>query len=123
MSKYTEDFHSFERVTGIFFRTLQDISWYLDDDFIITVPRDFIFDVSVPSYLQWLFHPDDVRYFKAAALHDYLLKKGWSRLVAGGIFHDALKADQVPVIPRLTMWLAVSLWKYNTITSQGDING
>jgi hypothetical protein len=59
-----------------------------------------------------LFDPKDHRFMKAAALHDWLLDRDWSRLTAGAIFHNALQADGVVLWRRLVMWLAVSLWKY-----------
>jgi hypothetical protein len=78
----------------------------------VTVPKGFIFDVSIPLPLWWLFDPNDRRTFKAAALHDWLLQDGWSRVTAAAEFNNALTADRVPFWRRLTMFLAVALWKY-----------
>ena len=79
---------------------------------VVTVPPDWFFDVSVPGFLRWAFSPDDPRYLKAAALHDWLLVDGWSRVAAGAVFHDALRADGVGPLRRLAMWIAVSVWRW-----------
>lgn len=126
MSKYTEDSHNFENTSGINFKTLDEIHWYLDKNLSVTVPEGFVFDVSVPYCLRLVFNPKDKQYLKAAALHDYLLQNGWTRLVAGGIFHDALLADGVTTWRRLLMWFSVSLWNYRKYYQsylRGNLNG
>ena len=76
------------------------------------VPAGFVFDVSVPWFLHWIFNPHADRYFKAAALHDHMLSVGWDRLTAAAQFHLALTADGVPVWRRLPMFLATALFRY-----------
>lgn len=76
------------------------------------VRADFQFDVSVPRFMQWAFNPNDRRFLKAAALHDHMLLDGWSRVESAAVFHEALKADKVPRVKRLAMFLAVALWRY-----------
>lgn len=79
---------------------------------VYIVPAGFTFDVSIPGWLHWLFDPEDVRYHKAACLHDHMLKSGWNRLTAAGEFHEGLKADRVSYCRRLIMYLAVAMWKF-----------
>lgn len=76
------------------------------------VEKGFLFDVSIPWWATWLFSRHDPKFLKAAALHDHMLKAGWSRISAGAEFHNALLADGVSAWRRIVMWLAVSLWKY-----------
>jgi hypothetical protein len=55
------------------------------------VPEGFMFDVSIPLCLGWLFDRNNPKYFKAAALHDYLLEIGYDRVSAAGAFNHGLK--------------------------------
>jgi hypothetical protein len=41
-----------------------------------------------------------------------MLINEWSRIEAGAIFHEALKADKVRRWKRFTMFMAVVIWKY-----------
>ncbi len=115
MSDYTEHTVAPIHVGGIVYRTRSPIIWavgFKESNWRVIVPASFEFDVSVPFWLRCLFNPHEPRYFKAAALHDWLLKKGWDRMVTGAVFHDALRADGVSKWRALAMWLAVSLWRY-----------
>lgn len=79
----------------------------------VLVPPGFRFDVSVPSWLQWLVNPHDTRFLKAAALHDWtLVKNGWDRVASAALFHDGLLADGVGKWDRLKMTLAVIVWRW-----------
>lgn len=114
MSHYTAGPAIAEPVDGGKYRLVQSIIWHVGSATgpVYVVPVGFVFDVSVPWWLTWLFNPDDPHFFKAAALHDRMLSEGWDRITAGAEFHNALKADGVPTWQRLMMWLGVSLWKY-----------
>lgn len=114
MSDYTDNPIRFRHVDGIRFELTQQITWRIGhiDGPRYVVPAGFVFDVSIPTWLRWLFNPATRQYFKAAALHDHMLISGWDRIVAGATFHQALAADGVSRWRRLAMWLAVSLWKY-----------
>lgn len=95
--------------------TLSPVEWWVgrdDSGTLITVPAGFVFDVSIPLGLTWLFDPFDRRYFRASCLHDWLLIDGWNRITAGAVFHEALTAEDISLFRRLCMWLAVSLFKY-----------
>lgn len=103
------------RVSGIRYRTTRILPWEIGrkgSGLWVEVPPGAVFDVSIPRPLWWAFNPHDVRYLKAAALHDELLKLGWNRVTAAAVFHEALKADKVPRGRRLAMLLAVTLWRY-----------
>lgn len=76
------------------------------------VPGGFMFDVSIPWYLSWLFNRHNPRYFKASALHDYLLSIGYDRVSCAGAFNHGLKAEGVPYLTRFVMTLAVALFKF-----------
>lgn len=79
----------------------------------VTVPPGYVFDVSVPPPLRWLFDPADPRYLKAACLHDWLLDDGWYRVTAAGVFGAALRADGVGFWRRVAMVVAVVLWRFD----------
>lgn len=114
MSAYT-DHVAVGHVDGIRYSLDAQLQWEIGrkgSALILSVPAGFVFDVSIPVWWRWLFDPNDIRYFKAAGLHDWMLKDGWSRVTAAAIFHDALAADGVPLWRRLIMFLAVALWKY-----------
>jgi len=76
------------------------------------VPTGFEFDLSVPWWLGWLFDRHNTRYFKAAALHDYLLYIGYDRVSAAGAFNHGLKSEGVPYPTRFVMTLAVAVFKF-----------
>lgn len=76
------------------------------------VPEGYVFDVSIPFALRWLFNRHNPRYFKAAAIHDYLLDIGYDRVSAAGAFNHGLKSENVPYITRFVMTLAVALFKF-----------
>lgn len=93
----------------------RDLIWELGrkgSGFEYVVPAGFVFDVSVPPVLRWLFSPHDMRFLKAAALHDHMLENGWNRVEAAGPFERALAADGTPLWRRLLMFLAVALYQY-----------
>lgn len=114
MSRYTEEMQRFVRQVDGRYRLVAALPWHIGHvgGPVITVPVGFVFDVSIPWFARWVFNPNARQYFKAAALHDFLLIEGFDRLTAGACFHEALRADGVPTWRRLVMWLAVSLWKY-----------
>jgi len=78
----------------------------------VSVPPGRTFDCSIPPAARFLFNPHYPRFLKASALHDELLLQGWDRVTSGAVFHEALKADGVGRFQRLSMWLAVSLRRY-----------
>lgn len=115
MSAYTNPGRWCIPVGGIDYRVEKPLMWEVGtkgSGLIVTVPKGTVFDVSIPVGLRWLFDPHNPHYLKAAALHDELLRRGWARTTAGAEFHEALKADGVALWRRLSMWLAVSLFKY-----------
>jgi len=92
-----------------------DLRWdigRLGSGLTYVVRAGFQFDVSIPALFRWAFDPNDRRFLKAAALHDHMLLDDWSRIESAAVFHEALKADKVPRLKRLAMFLAVALWRY-----------
>lgn len=77
------------------------------------VPEGFQFDVSIPFLLRWLFDRHNPRYFKASALHDYLLTIGYDRVSAAGAFNHGLKAENIPYLTRFVMTTAVAIFKFS----------
>lgn len=102
-------------VGGIVYRLTRPLVWKIGhiDGPIYTVPAGFAFDLSMPSWLRWLFDPHRRDFHKAAALHDHMLAAGWSRITAAAEFHNALKADGVSAWRRLAMLIAVIIWKFD----------
>jgi hypothetical protein len=116
MSSYTKPGEWCKPVTGILYTVTKPLSWEVGvkgSGLVVKVPVGTTFDVSIPVGLRWLFDPHNPAYLKAAALHDELLRRGWSRPTAGAEFHEALRADKVAAWRRLVMWLAVSLFKFS----------
>jgi hypothetical protein len=73
MSAYTDNRMAFRHVRGIMYELLEPVVWrigHINGPEHI-VPAGFIFDVSIPRFLRWLYHPTAREYFKAAALHDH----------------------------------------------------
>jgi len=114
MSDFTHSTVTFTFVGGIEYRLNKDLVWNIGhpNGPQYLVPAGFTFEVSIPPFLYWLYSPHERTYLKAAALHDHMLENGWDRITAGAQFHQALKSDGVGRIRRLSMWLAVSLWRY-----------
>lgn len=113
MSAYTVAFEPIA-IGGIDYRLASPLTWRIGrkDGPPVTVPAGFTFQVSVPGLFRWVFDPHDRRFLKAAAVHDWLLKKDWDQVTAAAIFHEALKADGVSTWRRAAMLVAVQFWKY-----------
>ena len=85
----------------------------LGSNLTYVVPSGFEFDVSIPRGLRFILSPHNPKYLKAAAIHDHMLKSGWDRPTAGGVFQAALKVSGVNSATRLAMFFAVTLWKWH----------
>tara|TARA_R110002072_G_scaffold26966_23_gene88487 strand:+ start:437 stop:745 length:309 start_codon:yes stop_codon:yes gene_type:complete len=98
------------------FLTVGELHWEIGrkrSGLWVVVPDDFQFNVSIPWWASWAFDPEDERFLKAAALHDYLLKQGWDRVTAAGVFNEALRADKVSARTRLAMVTGVAWYKWS----------
>lgn len=114
MSSYTDSFGVIH-LDGVRYLLTAKLHWDIGakgSGLTYRIGSGFVFDVSIPRILQWLFSPHDRRFLKAAALHDHMLEAGWSRAESAAVFHEALKADGVPRWKRMAMFLAVALYKY-----------
>jgi hypothetical protein len=95
--------------------TTSDLAWEVGckgSGLWMRVPSNYYFDVSVPWFARWLFRKSDLRYSKAAALHDYALDSGWDRVSSAALFNDALTACGVGKVERLAMTLGVIVWRW-----------
>lgn len=116
MSAYTDASDWCQHDSDLMYITTAPLSWEIGrkgSGYVVDIPVGWIFDVSVPLVLRWIFSPHDIRYLKAAAVHDWLLEDRWSRVTAGAEFHEALRADGVGMGRRLAMWLAASVWRWD----------
>jgi hypothetical protein len=115
MSSYTRSTRWAAHVSGIRYRSLEALVWsvgHSGSGLLFVVPAGREFDLSVPWWARLFIDPHDQRYLKAAALHDEMLAAGWSRTEAAGSFHEALRADGAGLLERLSMFLAVALWRF-----------
>lgn len=115
MSSYTDVVDWCELQDGRRYIVTRPFSWEigkLNSGLIVNISVGTPFDVSVPLLLRFAFNPFDVRFLKAAALHDELLRRDWNRVTAAAVFNEALSAEKVSKPKRFAMWLAVSLWKW-----------
>ena len=62
---------------------------------VITVPAGFVFQISVPRWLEWAFDPHDPRFLAAAAYHDWSLHLDTSRGLSALIFYQVLVSQGV----------------------------
>ncbi|GLQ26143.1 DUF1353 domain-containing protein [Sulfitobacter pacificus] len=109
-----------QHLSGIKYVTTRDIDWGLGTPRSKTrlkIPAGRVFDVSVPRGLRWLIDPHNPKYRIAGLIHDELLHvHNWTRMRAGGEFHDALRAGGTSAICAIALWVAVSLFKYPLAT-------
>lgn len=109
-----------EPASGIKYRLTQPIDWGVGTPMSglrIKIQPGKLFDVSVPRGLRWLINPHNPKYRIAGLIHDELLHvHNWTRMRAGGEFHDALRAGGTSAMCAIALWVAVSLFKYPLAT-------
>lgn len=116
MSRYTDLDDWCVPAQGFDYRTTKPVQWEIGavgSGLWLRVPTGFRFNISVPVCLWWAVQPDNEKFLKAACLHDYALRIGWSRVAAAAAFSEALRADRVGVLKRLAAVLAVIIWKWS----------
>lgn len=91
--------------------TREEKEFCISNNIHIIVPKYFITDLtSVPTFL-WFILPPFGNYIDAAILHDYLyFKKIMCRKKADKQFYFQMKRDEVGIIKRSLMYLAVRLF-------------
>jgi hypothetical protein len=60
--------------------TTQRVNWPIGrkkSKHIVTIPKGFEFESSVPSFLRWFWSPDDPTFLLSACIHDWLLEAGY----------------------------------------------
>lgn len=96
---------------------------FLGSELVVTVPEGFLTDLaSVPRALWFLVPPHSPDYAAAAVLHDYLYewKEGmFTRVVADGIFYEAMRVLGVAKWRAIIMYLAVRLWNNWDVNTVG----
>ena len=115
MSRYTSLLNWYVPGKDIKFRTTKDVCWEIGSKgsgLWLVVPTGYEFDVSVPRLMRWIYDPKDARYLKAAALHDWALDLGWDAVSSAAAFSEALRADGVGRMRRLSMVLAIVWYKF-----------
>lgn len=78
--------------------------------YTIQVPKGFVTDfASTPRAIWWLFPPMGP-YRKAAVIHDWLYAtQEFAKVVADGIFLEAMEVLKVPYLTRYTVYMAVRM--------------
>jgi hypothetical protein len=115
LSTFTDQDNWYER-TANGYLTTDELVWEIGrigSGLYFFVPVNTPFDVSIPRGLRWLYSPLNPRYLKAAALHDYALASGWDRVSSAALFNDALKANKVGGLERLSMVIGVIIYKWS----------
>lgn len=74
---------------------------------VLTVPAGFEFESSVPLLLRWVLSPNDPRFLKAAAIHDYLLEHGYSRPFSDAEWLDAARSVHAPRLKRELAFITI----------------
>lgn len=116
MSQFSSPDQWSEPIGGIRYRTTRPIDWGIgtpQSKLRMQIPVGRPFDVSVPKGLRWLIDPHAPQYRLAGVIHDELLHvHNWTRMRAGGEFHDALRAGGTHHALAVAMWLVVSIFRY-----------
>lgn len=113
MSKFTNHFAYFEVQPRGTFELSAPLMWEvgkLGSGLVVTVPKGFRFEVSVPDRLRWLINPRDRRYLLAAAVHDHLVAEKWSNNRSAIEFYHGLKAMGVGRVERFILTACVLAW-------------
>ena len=96
---------------------------FLGTGLAVTVPDGFMTDLaSVPRLLWPIVPPHSPDYAAAAVLHDYLYEWNegmFTKVVADGIFYEAMRVLGVPAWRAIMMYLAVRLWNDWTVDTKG----
>ena len=86
-----------------------------DSELDIVVPEGFEFNGASAPWFSWLIiRPEDPRVMRAAAIHDYLYGKDFTRIVADAIFYEVLREHDFPKYRAVIAFLAVrhtNRWK------------
>jgi len=90
---------------------LQKAYRYADGSGAIKIPKGFVFDCSVPSWLHWLIQPTKLS-IVAPLVHDYLcrtrgVKQRYTPLAAHQIFFTIMRREKVKAWRAIAAFLAV----------------
>lgn len=100
MSKYTDYDIVLIEPEGELWKLAAPLYWDIGtkgSKYTINIPTGFVFDgPTIPWWARTIFKQSDGRWWKASAVHDYLLtQKDFSKATAAAEFYNALVADGV----------------------------
>ena len=110
------------------FRMVKPCHFWIDggEDFKLqgVIPEDFEFDfASVPKCLKWAIS-DAMLYGFEAALHDHLYKIGCPKLVADGIFNEAMRQNKnIPAWQRIISTAVVAVFGWPAYNAHREAKG
>lgn len=94
MSAFTE-FDQYEPVGGIDYVLIADLAWEIGwngSGKALIIPAGTVFQSSVPRGARWIVSPHHKPWLLASAVHDEMLKRGYSPARAAGEWYEAVKA-------------------------------
>lgn len=94
MSAFT-DFESYELVEGIDYRLTADLVWevgWKGSGQYLRIKAGTVFQSSVPSLARWIVSPHHKPWLLASAVHDEMLKRGYSPARAAAEWFEAVEA-------------------------------
>lgn len=108
-------FEAFEQVpdTRKMYRLTKPLHWEIGakgSGWVLSLPKGFEFDISVPRLLEWVLSPHDRRVLLAAAVHDELLNRGQDDGFASSEFRRAVIARGCPKSFAWVLFLSTLVW-------------
>ena len=94
MSAFTE-FNGYEPAGGINYRLTANLVWEIGwkgSGKALVIPAGTVFQSSVPIAARWIVSPHHKPWLLASAVHDEMLKRGYSPARAAGEWYEAVKA-------------------------------
>lgn len=94
MSKFT-DFKNYEPVGGIDYRLTSELVWdvgWKGSGVRLVIATGTVFQSSVPRAARWIVSPHHKPWLLASAVHDEMLKRGYSPARAAAEWYEAVTA-------------------------------
>lgn len=92
-----KNFNQYHRLMGRVYYLSCPIKWIMHDESHIIIPKGLLFDISVPKMLRWALSPHNRKVLPAAALHDYMLRKGYPKGLCSLEFYRACRSRGVNI--------------------------
>lgn len=93
MIKDFKDYHLLKDKTYILD---EDLEWHIGkypSKFILTIKKDFEFDISVPRVFEWFLDPHNPKILLASAVHDHFIQEGFDESFCTNEFKRAAIAS------------------------------